>query len=786
MDVELPFAFNPGDLADIDHVGHVLERIDPDGVFTIRRLGSQRMFEVTDRDGFRRKPIADDVLRLMADDRIILRDPELEDPTARQRRKAQYDRADARAADALCDIRVGFGERYDQHPCNLSDKALQAFMREQYDDPDFRALPGAYRTDSEGRLVPHIRCGKTLRDWIQHRGRPGDRRLRDGVSRTGKVPRRIRIDHPEEIVAHWLAVQAGSKRDIKKDWERYAGELRRVSRGDPTGRVDGDREPIVFPKPKKKHEPLSYWAFRRLSRKTRSKAATKARYNGGAAEAEFGGSGVLDTPTHVGSHCTMDDTRVPALVKVVVDGDVWVGQPTWTHIFDPFANLIPGFDLSWDEASSATVLRTVAHASQPKSIPADLDADFPELKSVFYLPDRIKYDNLAAHHGESVVDALKDLGTETDFTGAGMASDKSEMERSIGTVLNLAIKGLPCSVDPIALRRWHKGDPSPDLLPTLERLRVLFTRAICTFQIADSSGIGGRAPLHMFLKATASRKVNVIRNHDQFVAAIGVVEYDVSLSAHGIELFGGNGRLRYTDPIHGAGLFERIVGSQRPAKRGGDSAPVKLKYHPDNLLVVHVWDPVEKRYVTLTCDRPDYARDLPKWMHEMIVASMGEDTRQFISEDTLLEFRKRLFDQQANITQAAEERERRNAGKVMDSAIFKRVMGNVVRVDDEDPYGMVDAPDIGTFDHVVGTELSSVTSLDAEQPTPRKPDSTTRANINADAASGVKTPRRRLLRAPTSTQDRRDAGRPAANPGSSTSRPERPRSPSNQALKWNQ
>ncbi len=167
MEVELPFSFEPGDIADIHDVGHVLDRMDPDGVYHIRRLGGTDMLEVPDSEtGFLRKPKADDILRLMAEGTFIPRLPELENETARKRRKAQYDRADARAADPLCDIRTNFPERYDANPCNLSDKALQAFQRAQYEDPEFCALPGAYKTDEDGRRFRWIRCGKTLRDWI--------------------------------------------------------------------------------------------------------------------------------------------------------------------------------------------------------------------------------------------------------------------------------------------------------------------------------------------------------------------------------------------------------------------------------------------------------------------------------------------------------------------------------------------------------------------------------------------------------------------------------------------
>lgn len=772
MTVELPFPVEPGQRFDIDDLAHVLARIDHDGEFVFRRLGTQKTFKVPNATtGLPEHPDAPRVLDLMADGRIVAMPNDPESEAAAVRRSVELQVADARKLDPTSDLRVEFARRYDDDKRNLSDAELIKFYKEQLQDPAFHALAcAAPKAKRKGRKVaPWIPCGRTLRTWIQERGEDGDRQQRDGVSRSGRGRRTTKIRHPKPILEHWLSRASVNKRDVKKNHESYTAELGRVSRGEPTGRYDELGEPVSFPRPKKNYTGVSYWTFLRMHRKLRGPDATEGRHGKHAREADFGGGGRMEKACHVGAICKIDDTPIPMLCKVEAAGLVWVGTPTLTVLGDQYCHGIFGTDVSWDPASSATVLRTVADASTPKRVPADM-SKHRQAAMMVVKPDRLVMDNLSAHHGRHVEDSLRETNIDADFTGAERPRDKADIERLVGIVLDLGFKGMAASVEPIALRRHTKNDPPADQLPTLGEVRRLMPRATAVFNVSPSDALMGRSPLSFYLQKLKERKVNIIKDLAKFRRAIGCVEYDVELRASGIEVFNG---LRYIQTPRAPSLFAKLRHRERPSKKTKVAGvPVKLKYDPGDIGRIHVWDPVGKDYVTFVCDAPEYADGLPKWVHDLIIADIAEHERAFCSAATLVEYRARLFERQSDITQAAGEEERRRAARLADTPIFRSLMGDIAEVFDEDEY--IEPEAIGDDPRYADNEMSSETSLDATVPIPRN------APGGASAARTSASPRH----APRNTSDQKRDSRDAPR-GGGTARPPRPKSSSNRNIEWN-
>ncbi|WP_242095360.1 hypothetical protein [Sphingomonas sp. CROZ-RG-20F-R02-07] len=769
MNTELPFPVSPGQRFDIDDLAHVLDRVDPDGEMVFRRLGSQKTFKVANvTTGLPQYPDASKVLELMADARVVVVPNDLESEAAAARRTTELQVADARRMDPVSDLRVLFCRRYDEKKCSLSDAALRSFYNELLlTDPEFHRLAcAAPKAKRRGRkIAPWVPCGRTLRTWIQERGEDGDRQQRDGVSRSGRVPRKKKLRHPKAILEHWLGRARVNNRDVFKNHQSYIAELGRVSRGQPTGRFDDNGEPIAFPKPKTPYTGLSYWTFLRLNRELRGRDATEGRHGKHAAEADFGGGGRMDRATHVGAICKIDDTPVPVLCKVMAAGLIWVGTPTLTVLRDQASAGIFGTDLSWDPASSATVLRTVADASTPKRVPIDM-VKHGQLSMMVVKPDRLVMDNLSGHHSRHVEDSLRETNIDADFTGAERPRDKADIERLVGTMLDLGFKGTAAAVEPIALRRHTKNDPPADQLPTLGELRPILARAPAVLNVSPTDALMRRSPLSYYVQKLNERKVNIIKDLVKFRRAIGCVAYDVELRNSGIEAFNG---LRFIQPPRAPSLFDKLRHRERPSKRTKVAGvPVKIKYDPGDLGQVHVWDPVHKGYVTFECDAPEYADGLPKWVHELIIADIGEIESATCSPEMLIEYRARLFERQSDITQAAGEDERRRAARLADTSIFRRVMGDIAEVLDEEDYFVADLIDA---DHqFADVELSSATSLDAEVSTPR--------NAPGGKGASATVPSRRIARATTEQKrDRRDAPR-----GDGTARPPRPKSSANRNL----
>lgn len=121
--------------------------------------------------------------------------------------------------------------------------------------------------------------------------------------------------------------------------------------------------------------------------------------------------------------------------------------------------------------------------------------------------------------------------------------------------------------------------------------------------------------------------------------------------------------------------------------------------------------------------------------------------------------------------QAAGEDERRRAARLADTPIFRRVMGDIAEVLDEDEYLEPEA--IGDDPRYADNDFSSETSLDATIPTPRN------APGGRGAAQTTAAPRRAARNPTDQKRDRRDARR-----GGGTARPPRLKSSSNRNIGW--
>ena len=66
-----------------------------------------------------------------------------------------------------------------------------------------------------------------------------------------------------------------------------------------------------------------------------------------------------------------------------------------------------------------------------------------------------------------------------------------------------------------------------------------------------------------------------------------------------------------------------------PAVRGPGTARVKVKYHPEDLGQVYVWNEVRRRYDTLVCTQPDYACGLSEHHHKLIRAHAKAEHPRF-------------------------------------------------------------------------------------------------------------------------------------------------------------
>jgi putative transposase len=501
-----------------------------------------------------------------------------------------------------------------------------------------------------------------------------------------------------------------------------------------------------------------------MCRDLQSSAALEAQHGRQAVYQRYGGGGRTDRHLRVGAFGQMDDTKVPAIFLVDDELGIPLGQATFTAVMEDVSKVLVGWGLSWDEASSATALEAYAHANTPKAIPADIDALHPELKWICLKLAAVLLDNLSGHHSRHFEDAMMDVGTDVLFSGAHMPRDKAAKERVIGTILDLAFKDLPSATYDIPRAREFGFDPTKMVMVPIRRARELLLRAICVYHLSPHRGLDGRSPALVFTQHAAKHGISVIDDLDEFRRSIGNVEYDAQLRNSGVVIKG----LRYSDFRITRALIDDLVSLRPPStsKTKQITLVVKVKYSQADMGRIQVWNERTKRYVTLPAVNADYAEGLPLWAHKRIAAIANLDMRDFADEteendgERLIEIRKRLFEEARNITPEAAEHDRVTLAKLKDSPLFKRVMGDVIEVVDEDVQTLVQPDAADAPDYQIREGLAAEHRRDANAPTPRP---ARRATTTATAEAAV--PRRRSPRSPDRGQH--DAGLPkrSAKPG---------------------
>lgn len=731
---ELPFAAEPGDPFRVFDRTYYLDRVDEDGVVTLRssHTSGEGDLMVGDADGMMRKPTVDDILAMMSTGDLARSERRPQNAEARARRQADIDADQARELDQICDFRthvvrmVEEGRR--EGTLSLSDeglkpaidKAWKLFKKKRRENK--RTIREAAATSGKEPVPTGNRwkrpkkkpCGSTVRTWYRTRGEEGSRKISDGVSRTGRTVRARVIDHPIEILTYHatraLTGRTGTSRHIRD----YRAELRMISEGRafarPLAEVDEDgnwrlgSKPANYPAPDTPYKAVSDGVFYDIVRTMRSKKAYAIQTSAMGAMQRYEGGGRTEIPSRIGFLGEIDDTPVPNLFLMCGVTGLPLGGATGTVLIDVCSRIIPGSDLSWEKANTNTVLRTILDANTPKAIPQKMLDDLPEEGAYLskFAPswamkfDRILGDNLAAYHGVAVEDACMDVGTVTEFTAKHKPRAKPHVENVLGVLQRLLFKILPDARWDIALAQRFGYDPDTQVLCTLQQARELFQLAIIIYNCTRHGGLDGKQPALIRKEHNDRYRVTLIDNEPRLRRAMMRTEKNAEFGADGLRAFGRRySATEVTAKIYGdheraARNRAKHLGPEQKKRRNTDhkqkpTYTVSYKYDEDDLGSVYVWNPhhlPEGDWVEVPCTDPEM-KGRPKALHDLRKQIFGEQADDFIAPSTEDILHAYLGKEISNVNEASSEREKANHAKVMDTIPVRDALANFVTVEDE-------------------------------------------------------------------------------------------------------
>lgn len=501
-------------------------------------------------------------------------------------------------------------EAYDVDACAKSDAALRTFIADAAPP-----LAGEGDPPSPG----------ALRVWLRERGTPGARRSGEMADRRASTTP-IRMEPlaqrilTEEADRFFDGVRLNPQAVYFAVRARIA-ELNKARAEEGTTAVRAPSESTV----------------RRWLRRHTDYARAVRRYGwreGGRRFQPIGGSMQVE---YVLELAIIDQTRVDC---AVIDDEhmINIGRPWLAVILDVRSRYPLGFHLSFEPPSVETALACVRQAVRPK--PAD-----PELNGEwvgFGVPETIMVDNAWENTGSSFRDACADAGISITYAPVATPEYKGVCERFFGTLNTMLLHRLPGGL-PFTPQQRRRLNIDPEItaaLPLSDLERAIRQCIVEVYGRELHKGIGA-APEQVWRKEAALHG----RPYVDDLAALDIAlaklcPQERTLTRAGVT----HQELIYNSPEVLAGLLADLLPRQAPRSARPGTVRIKVKYHPEDLGRVYVWNPVRRSYAVLECTQPEYASGLSEHQHKRLRAFARDEHLAFQNEDERCTARKRLQD----------------------------------------------------------------------------------------------------------------------------------------------
>jgi transposase InsO family protein len=665
-------------------------------------------YRITGPTGELELPTPDDYDDLLINGHLIVKEPESAILARKIASDADWDMADCEALDPKARKMLVQCQILDDHGIKNGVKAIALGLTDHW-TPELRDKFGEHDN-------PH-----TIKRWRSERGDIGNRNGRDMVRMWGKVPRAPYLDDVVEEVKQKAAlrhhVYEGSYADAHSE---VSDELQAIN----------DRRSEQYAKPEKPYKIPSYDTVRRTCIALECAATADTRDGKQGVQAGWRGAGKSLTARRALELCIIDHTPLSGYFVVDPEREMVAGQPWLSVMIDVHSEVILAHVISYLAPSVWTVGELLKRASLPKRPPPCFIERYPILRRVCGKPAEVIVDNAAEFRSQALEDAAKAAGFAIRHCPIKKPTYRAIGERIFPTLQTKITKLIPGGTKPIALARKLGHDPEKEACVTVGELEALSNYAIAEYHTDTHEGLQGRQPALVFEKSANKHGIDLIHDLKGFQREILDVELGVQLSKSGIRRFG----LRYHCARAVPKLLDDLVAVEpRRQRRDEATATVKVKFDQNDISVVHVWNRVTKKYVTLRCADETYADGMPLWFHEQIQQAARDEAADFNTEEEPLAARAKRIKAIRNISPEAKLRERKLVAKLFEIPRLRRITGNLVHLH-------TDEPEPVTLDEFISHDLAATTMLDDEILAPRLP------------IAGPQKPKER--------RDRRGAGQP--------------------------
>ena len=384
-----------------------------------------------------------------------------------------------------------------------------------------------------------------------------------------------------------------------------------------------------------------------------------------------------------------------------------VGRPYLMMIVDVCSRYPLAYVLSFVPESLETAMACLRQAVRPKH---HIHQSYPDINRrwiAYGVPRTLLVDNGWQYTGGAFSEACADGGISVEWAPVRTPEYKGIVERLFGTLNTQLIHKLPGGI-PLKPHQMKALGIKADGLPilTLSQINELITQYIVDNYGAQFHRTLKMSPEAMWRQREPIDYVPYAKDLRTLDRALGRVKHNARISHKGVEFLG----LTYLSPDVSSLLNDLLPrASARNARRG--VATVKIKYHPEDLSEIFVWNPVRRDYVPLPCTQRRYSEHLSEYRHKAVQDFAEAQQDKYFSEDEWCDAYVRLREKMLSFMPATGLRDRRRAQR------FLAPYG------DERQHGQSDVPSTGDapLEYPFGLPISTVKSRHDCEPPPRWP-----------------------------------------------------------------
>lgn len=346
----------------------------------------------------------------------------------------------------------------------------------------------------------------------------------------------------------------------------------------------------------------------------------------------------------------IDHTPLDVFVVDESTGKV-IGRPNFTLILDHFSKMPLGFYIGFEPPSSVSVMRAIRHAILSKEY---VTKEFPSVRNswpAYGCFTTLACDNGSEFHDHQLRRMCNELNTELFFCPPKQPHYKGSVERFLGT-LNRAVchKLNGTSYGSISERGEYESTKFASV--TLYKLRELIHKWVIDIYIHSPHAGLDDTPDNVWKNGLKNIELIMPQSRER-LDLILTKEYLRKLSHEGVRLF----KLRYSsDEL-------RLFRQQFKA-----DSYVHVRIDPEDLGKLWVLDKLNKRYFSVPCTEPEYAKGISLRQHRTVL-SIRNNQKKAVITPSLLQAKKEFIDHINELSNRKSIRARTQAAQLKQSPI---------------------------------------------------------------------------------------------------------------------